>query len=89
MPEPERLLTCKMLAGALACAVTHPADVVKTQMQLYPKDNASVRGAAINVAKMGVCNFAAGFVPRMIRRTLITALAWTIYEKVMANKNKA
>jgi solute carrier family 25 protein 38 len=84
-----RLLLCKMVAGVLACAITHPADVVKTQMQLYPGRNTSFRGTVVSVAgQSGFGGFMTGFAPRMIRRTLVTALAWTIYEKVMATKTR-
>ena len=82
------LVLAKLIAGAAACAVTHPADVVKTQMQLYPLESPSLLAAARQVwRRSGPGGFAAGFAPRALRRTLVTALAWTIYEKVMA-KNK-
>ena len=40
------LVLAKLAAGAAACAVTHPADVVKTQMQLYPRQSPSLVAAA-------------------------------------------
>ena len=83
-----RLVLAKLAAGAAACAVTHPADVVKTQMQLYPRQSPSLMTAAGQVwRRSGPSGFAAGFAPRALRRTLVTALAWTIYEKVMAKRN--
>ncbi len=89
LPEDERLLLCKLMAGAMACLVTHPADVVKTQMQLYPNQNRSLRQTVANIARQTkLRGFAVGFLPRMVRRTLITALAWTIYESVMSTKTK-
>ena len=82
-----RLVLAKLAAGAAACAVTHPADVVKTQMQLYPRQSPSLTAAAQLVwRRSGANGFAAGFAPRALRRTLVTALAWTIYEKVMAKE---
>jgi len=82
------LVLAKLLAGAAACAVTHPADVVKTQTQLYPGEIPSLAAAAVRVwRRSGPAGFAVGFAPRALRRTLVTALAWTIYERVMA-KNK-
>jgi len=82
-----RLVLAKLAAGAAACAVTHPADVVKTQMQLYPRQSPSLMAAAQLVwRRSGANGFAAGFAPRALRRTLVTALAWTIYEKVMAKE---
>ena len=84
-----RLAFAKLVAGAAACAVTHPADVVKTQMQLYPRQNPSLAAAAIRVwQRSGALGFASGFGPRALRRTLVTAMAWTIYEKMVMAKNK-
>ena len=83
------LVLAKLLAGAAACAVTHPADVVKTQMQLDPRRNPSLVAAAIGVwQRSGTLGFASGFGPRALRRTLVTAMAWTIYEKMVMAKNK-
>ena len=84
-----RLAFAKLVAGAAACAITHPADVVKTQMQLDPRRNPSLVAAAIGVwQRSGTLGFASGFGPRALRRTLVTAMAWTIYEKMVMAKNK-
>ena len=53
-------------------------------MQLYPKDYASVLRATARVwADSGPAGFVAGLAPRMLRRTLMSALAWTVYEELM------
>lgn len=74
---------CGIVAGVLASIVTHPADVVKTKMQLYPQEFKSLRHAFYFVYfKYGVLGYFKGIVPRMIRRTLMTAMAWTVYEQI-------
>jgi len=76
-------LTCGLVAGVLASVVTQPADVVKTKMQLYPGQFTSILHVLAYVhQKYGVVGHFKGLVPRMLRRTLIAAMAWTIYEQV-------
>uniref|UniRef100_A0AAV1UJ21 Mitochondrial carrier protein n=1 Tax=Peronospora matthiolae TaxID=2874970 RepID=A0AAV1UJ21_9STRA len=80
-------------AGVLATSIVHPADVVKTRMQLGITVMDSGGGVASlpnsltlrqTVAKMyhheGLRGFTKGIVPRVIKRTLSTAVTWTIYE---------
>ena len=75
---------CGLNAGLMASLVTHPFDVVKTQMQLYPS---KYRGTAhcINVifTEYGLSGFMRGVTPRCLRRTLISALSWTVFEEIM------
>ncbi|XP_017752569.1 PREDICTED: solute carrier family 25 member 38 isoform X1 [Eufriesea mexicana] len=75
--------SCGILAGIFASIVTQPADVIKTKMQLYPNEFRDVRVAVFRVyKKYGVLGYFKGIVPRMLRRTLMTAMAWTVYEEV-------
>ncbi|XP_026480869.1 mitochondrial glycine transporter B-like isoform X2 [Ctenocephalides felis] len=75
--------TCGVTAGILASAVTHPADVIKTQMQLYPDKFTSVLRAMGHINHtMGVSGYFRGLAPRMLRRTLMAAMAWTVYEQI-------
>ena len=75
---------CGTLAGFLASLVTHPADVIKTKMQLRPDHYNSVRTTARLVWQEGNgSGFLVGLVPRTLRRTLMSALAWTVYEELM------
>ncbi|XP_033186577.1 mitochondrial glycine transporter isoform X1 [Bombus vancouverensis nearcticus] len=75
--------SCGILAGIFASIVTQPADVIKTKMQLYPNEFKDVRNAAFRIYKRyGVLGYFKGIVPRMLRRTLVTAMAWTVYEEV-------
>ncbi|KAL6423940.1 hypothetical protein ACFW04_009704 [Cataglyphis niger] len=74
---------CGILAGVLASVVTQPPDVVKTKMQLYPNEFNGIYHATFLVyKKCGVLGYFKGIVPRMLRRTLMTTMAWTVYEQV-------
>ncbi|XP_025833105.1 mitochondrial glycine transporter A isoform X2 [Agrilus planipennis] len=78
--------TCGIAAGIMASVITQPADVLKTKMQLYPNKFHSLLSAIVHVhSKYGFAGYFKGMVPRMLRRTLVTAMAWTIYEQVTKN----
>ncbi|GIZ00527.1 mitochondrial glycine transporter [Caerostris extrusa] len=77
--------SCGIIAGILASAITQPADVIKTKMQLYPQRYNTVPIAVTLVFKdSGVKGFFVGMVPRVLRRTLMAAMAWTVYEQVIS-----
>ncbi|KAG6976705.1 hypothetical protein JG688_00001103 [Phytophthora aleatoria] len=84
-----------VVAGVLATSIVHPADVVKTRMQLAIMVNNGEGGASPvqnsltlrqTVAKIyhheGLRGFAKGIIPRVVKRTLSTAVTWTIYEQL-------
>jgi len=80
--------TCHILAGLgagiMASLITHPADVVKTRMQVA---NSKTRlGSAVigTLRESGLKGFLAGLAPRLVRRTAMAALAWTVYERMLA-----
>ncbi|XP_051568213.1 mitochondrial glycine transporter B isoform X2 [Myxocyprinus asiaticus] len=76
---------CGVVAGILASLATQPADVVKTHMQvspaLYRKTSDAIRFVYV---EHGLSGFFRGAVPRSLRRTLMAAMAWTVYEQLMA-----
>jgi len=76
---------CGITAGCLASLITHPADVVKTQMQLSQAKTTFWSSCATIHQQAGVGGFLAGLAPRMVRRSLMASLAWTVYEKAMKN----
>lgn len=83
---PFSVFFCGLNAGLLASFITHPADVIKTKMQLYPKSSKSFTSTTLSIFKeKGVQGFFSGLAPRMIRRTLMSAMAWTVYEQIMKN----
>ncbi|XP_045119312.1 mitochondrial glycine transporter-like [Portunus trituberculatus] len=84
--SPALHFTSGVVAGLLASAVTQPFDVVKTKMQLYPHKFTSFHQAVIYVHhKYGPRGYFKGLVPRMLRRTLMAAMAWTVYEQITKN----
>ncbi|BFZ03276.1 hypothetical protein BsWGS_06315 [Bradybaena similaris] len=73
-----------VVAGSLAAFVTQPADVIKTNMQLYPSKYGSLKNASILIyTESGFIGFWRGIVPRMVRRTFVSAMSWTVYEEIM------
>ncbi|XP_071954548.1 mitochondrial glycine transporter-like [Antedon mediterranea] len=75
-----------IIAGVLASTVTQPADVVKTRMQLYPERYKTILQTVRKIlAEEGPRAMCTGLVPRCLRRTMMAAMAWTVYEQVMSN----
>jgi len=80
-------LLCGVGAGCLASFVTHPADVIKTKVQLGEHGSKmNVWKAAMAIySREGAAGFMTGLGPRMLRRSMMASLAWMVYEKVMIN----
>nr|XP_020034036.1 solute carrier family 25 member 38 isoform X2 [Castor canadensis] len=77
--------SCGVFAGILASLVTQPADVIKTHMQLSPVKFQWIGQAVTLIFKnYGLRGFFQGGVPRALRRTLMAAMAWAVYEEMMA-----
>jgi len=71
-----------IMAGFLASLITQPADVIKTYAQLYPKKYGRIKTTAIFIYKeWGMYGFLRGLLPRTLRRSLMSAMAWTFYEE--------
>ncbi|XP_039768745.1 mitochondrial glycine transporter [Ornithorhynchus anatinus] len=76
---------CGIFAGILASVATQPADVIKTHMQLSTVKYRWIGQAVALIFKdFGLLGFFHGGVPRALRRTLMAAMAWTVYEEMMA-----
>nr|XP_020516828.1 mitochondrial glycine transporter B-like isoform X1 [Labrus bergylta] len=75
---------CGMVAGVMASLVTQPADVVKTHIQISPSHWSMADAIRYIYKENGVAGFVRGAVPRSLRRTLMAAMAWTVYEQLMA-----
>ncbi|XP_030840376.1 mitochondrial glycine transporter B [Strongylocentrotus purpuratus] len=79
---------CGVAAGILASSVTQPFDLVKTNMQLNPYKYPTFRSTFKAIIKnQGVTGLFAGMVPRCIRRTLMAAVTWTVYEEMKVRLN--
>lgn len=85
------------VAAIAATLITQPADVIRTRMQLnLTKDSmasgitghVSVGGASLQsvfrqvTASQGTRGLLVGAAPRIMKRTLQTALVWTLYEEL-------
>lgn len=75
---------CGIVAGCLASVVTQPPDVVKTLMQTQPEKFPTAHSCIVYIYQNdGMQGFLRGIVPRCLRRSLMAALAWTVYEQMM------
>lgn len=75
---------CGIIGGCLASLATQPADVVKTRVQLYPTMYSGNISTIVSILKSeGLKGMFRGAVPRILRRTLMAAMAWTVYEEMM------
>lgn len=76
---------CGLGSGLLASVVTQPADVVKTRLQLTAlPTGAGTLGQTVGLIYQegGSRAFFNGLAPRVLRRTFMAAMAWTVYERV-------
>ncbi|CAG10787.1 unnamed protein product [Tetraodon nigroviridis] len=76
--------SCGVVAGIMASLVTQPADVVKTHIQVSKSPCSMTEVARHIYTERGMGGFFRGAVPRCLRRTLMAAMAWTVYEQLMA-----
>ncbi|XP_010871307.1 mitochondrial glycine transporter B-like isoform X1 [Esox lucius] len=76
---------CGVVAGVLASLATQPADVVKTHVQVSPAHWTTKDAVGFIYREHGLRGFFRGAVPRSLRRTLMAAMAWTVYEQLMAH----
>lgn len=75
---------CGITAGFAASAVTHPADVIKTRMQIYTQRNSIINVTYVIMKEGGgIRALFVGMAPRILRKSLMSALTWTVYEKFM------
>ena len=87
------------IAAVAATLITQPADVVRTRVQLGVGGGGGGGGqrgvgGGLNVLQhvarsQGVKGLLVGAAPRVVKRTLQTALVWTIYEELMPALTKA
>lgn len=74
------------IAAIGATLLTQPADVVRTRMQLNLV-NSQAAASSLQVMRgivstQGMYGLLVGAAPRMLKRTLQTALVWTLYEEI-------
>jgi len=71
-------LSSGLLAGAIATFVTHPADSLKTHVQL--NNLGVVEGARTLLKSRGIIGMFSGVASRLVRRPLTMAITWTLFE---------
>eukprot|EP01114_Cavostelium_apophysatum_P005897 TRINITY_DN17072_c0_g1_i1.p1 TRINITY_DN17072_c0_g1~~TRINITY_DN17072_c0_g1_i1.p1 ORF type:complete len:301 (-),score=11.54 TRINITY_DN17072_c0_g1_i1:217-1119(-) len=79
-------ISAGLIGGTIATVVTHPTDVIKTRLQLPPSET-GVRHTSLSlfnhlIKNEGISGLYKGFLPRLIRRPIMTALTWAIYEEM-------
>lgn len=76
-----RNITAGLIAGVTATVITHPFDVARTRIQLYPAEYKNLSRA---LRLIGRDELLRGLWPRLLRKSLNSALTWAIYEELMA-----
>ena len=75
---------CGLLSGAMATLIVQPADVVKTHLQLV-QGRLGARQVMLGIYKTrGLGGFMVGAGPRVLRKSLMSALTWSVYEQATA-----
>lgn len=79
--SPSVTFACGLSAGLLASLVTQPFDVLKTKMQLHGSTYKNIYAASLIILeKKGVNGFFDGATPRIMRRSLMSAVSWTFFD---------
>ena len=77
-----------LVAGFSATVVTNPFDVLRTRMQLKPDQYVSISGTLRKlVSEEGGRSLFDGVGLRIARKSLSSALTWTLYEYVLSRTN--
>lgn len=75
--------SASLLAASLATVVTQPLDLVKTKVQVDKLKYPNMFRAFLRIAdEDGMAGFYRGTLPRLLRKTLGTAVTWTVYEQL-------
>ena len=72
-----------LVAGALASLITQPADVIKTKMQVTTGNKSVITTCSRIVSTYGHRGFFLGLGPRLLRRSMMAGLAWSVYERAI------
>ncbi|RUP46923.1 mitochondrial carrier domain-containing protein [Jimgerdemannia flammicorona] len=77
-------LTSGVMAGVTATCVTQPFDMLKTRMQLKPQIYRNTwQSAAKVLSEEGFIGFFDGITVRLLRKSLNSAVSWTVYEEIV------
>ncbi|XP_015370066.1 PREDICTED: solute carrier family 25 member 38-like [Diuraphis noxia] len=80
--QPTYVFGCGLLAGGLASCLTQPFDVIKTSQQLSKEKLLLIDAIILIKQKYGILGYFKGLSLRVLRRSLMAALTWTVYEQL-------
>jgi solute carrier family 25, member 38 len=72
-----------LVAAMVATLATQPSDVIRSRAQLTASKIGTLAWASRALGSDGGRVFLAGATPRVLKRTLQTALVWTMYEQLL------
>jgi solute carrier family 25 protein 38 len=94
-PASARTFAAGLSAGALATLLTHPADVLKTRLQIRSANGRFVDGAVL-LAELsallraeGPRGLLVGAGARVAKRALSSAVTWTLFEEAMRRSSSS
>lgn len=76
-------LTSGAVGGMLGSAATYPFDVVRTRLQLKSKYTSVYNAFSTIIREEGFSTLFRGMVPRLLKRSLASALSWSALESVV------
>lgn len=74
---------CSFSSGILASIITHPPDLIKTHVQMRSTPISYSTSIKNVYLQDGLGGFFKGLSPRLLRRTFMSIIAWTSYEKML------
>lgn len=77
----DRNILPALFASFIATSITHPADVVKSRLQLKPKQYRNMWDCFVQIKSEGLKSLCSGFIPRCTRKSIQTTITWTLYER--------
>ncbi|KAL4120926.1 hypothetical protein QTP88_013531 [Uroleucon formosanum] len=80
--QPFYIFGCGLLAGGLASCMTQPFDVIKTSQQVSNEKLLLIDAIILIKQKYGIAGYFKGLSLRVLRRSLMAAMTWTVYEKL-------
>lgn len=73
-----------MTAGFMATTATQPFDLIKTRIQLAKNRTGFTQNFIDVVQREGLIGLFNGMGPRLVRKSLSSAITWTVYEEIIA-----
>ncbi|TIA89451.1 hypothetical protein E3P99_02078 [Wallemia hederae] len=82
IPAPVVYSVSGLLAGTASTLITHPFDVVKTKMQIFPHQYTSLSSSIVTIVRNSPRSLFAGSGIRITRKALSSAIGWTAFEEL-------